>query len=49
MSESENATATCQCGCRSCAYEGFDFIGIDQSAEYVEIAQARIAWAKENV
>ena len=29
--------------------EGFDFIGIEQSAEYVEIAQARIAWAKENV
>ena len=29
--------------------EGFDFIGIDQSAEYVAIAQARIAWAKENV
>ena len=34
---------------KACAYEGFDFIGIDQSAEYVEIAQARIAWAKENV
>jgi site-specific DNA-methyltransferase (adenine-specific) len=29
--------------------EGFDFIGIEQSAEYVEIAQARIAWTKENV
>ena len=28
--------------------EGFDFIGIEQSAEYVEIAKARIAWAKEN-
>ena len=28
--------------------EGFDFIGIDQSAEYVAIAKARIAWAKEN-
>jgi site-specific DNA-methyltransferase (adenine-specific) len=25
--------------------EGFDFIGIDQSAEYVEIAKARIEWA----
>jgi DNA modification methylase len=25
--------------------EGFDFIGIEQSAEYVEIAKARIAWA----
>ena len=34
---------------KACAYEGFDFIGIDQSAEYVEIAKARIAWAKENV
>ena len=27
---------------KACAYEGFDFIGIDQSAEYVEIAKARI-------
>jgi site-specific DNA-methyltransferase (adenine-specific) len=27
---------------KACAYEGFEFIGIDQSAEYVEIAQARI-------
>jgi site-specific DNA-methyltransferase (adenine-specific) len=27
---------------KACAYEGFDFIGIDQSAEYVAIAQARI-------
>ena len=34
---------------KACVYEGFDFIGIDQSAEYVAIAQARIAWAKENV
>jgi len=34
---------------KACAYEGFEFIGIDQSAEYVEIAKARIAWAKENV
>jgi site-specific DNA-methyltransferase (adenine-specific) len=25
--------------------EGFDFIGIEQSAEYVEIAKARIEWA----
>jgi len=30
---------------KACAYEGFDFIGIDQSAEYVEIAQARIDFA----
>jgi len=30
---------------KACAYEGFDFIGIDQSAEYVEIARARIEWA----
>jgi site-specific DNA-methyltransferase (adenine-specific) len=27
---------------KACAYEGFDFIGIEQSAEYVEIAKARI-------
>ena len=27
---------------KACAYEGFNFIGIDQSAEYVEIAKARI-------
>jgi site-specific DNA-methyltransferase (adenine-specific) len=30
---------------KACAYEGFDFIGIDQSAEYVEIARARINFA----
>jgi site-specific DNA-methyltransferase (adenine-specific) len=30
---------------KACAYEGFDFIGIDQSADYVEIAQARIDFA----
>ena len=29
---------------KACAYEGFDFIGIDQSAEYVEIARARIKY-----
>jgi site-specific DNA-methyltransferase (adenine-specific) len=33
---------------KACAYEGFDFIGIDQSAEYVEIAQARIDFALAN-
>lgn len=33
---------------KACAYEGFDFIGIDQSAEYVEIAKARINFALEN-
>jgi site-specific DNA-methyltransferase (adenine-specific) len=27
---------------KACAYEGFDFIGIEQSAEYVASAQARI-------
>lgn len=27
--------------------EGFDFIGIDMTPEYVEIAEARINWAKE--
>ena len=30
---------------KACAYEGFDFIGIEQSAEYVAIAQARIDFA----
>lgn len=30
---------------KACAYENFDFIGIDQSAEYVAIAQARIDFA----
>jgi len=30
---------------KACAYEGFDFIGIEQSAEYVEIARARIFFA----
>jgi site-specific DNA-methyltransferase (adenine-specific) len=33
---------------KACAYEGFDFIGIDQSAEYVKIAQARIDFALAN-
>jgi site-specific DNA-methyltransferase (adenine-specific) len=33
---------------KACAYEGFDFIGIDQSAEYVEIAQARIDFALQD-
>ena len=30
---------------KACVYEGFDFIGIEQSSEYVEIAQARIDFA----
>jgi site-specific DNA-methyltransferase (adenine-specific) len=34
---------------KACVYEGFDFIGIDQSAEYVEIAQARIDFALEEL
>jgi DNA modification methylase len=34
---------------KACAYEGFDFIGIDQSAEYVEIAQARIDFALQEL
>ena len=33
---------------KACAYERFDFIGIDQSAEYVAIAQARIDFAKQD-
>lgn len=28
----------------ACALEGFDFIGIEQNAEYARIADARIAW-----
>jgi site-specific DNA-methyltransferase (adenine-specific) len=32
---------------KACAYENFDFIGIEQSAEYVEIARARIDFAVE--
>ena len=32
---------------KACAYEGFDFIGIDQSIEYVEIAKARIDYVLE--
>ena len=31
---------------KACAYEGFDFIGIEMSAEYIEIAKARIACAQ---
>ena len=31
---------------KACVYEGFDFIGIEQSAEYVEIAKARIEYAR---
>ena len=34
---------------KACAYEGFNFIGIDQSAEYVEIARARINFALDNL
>lgn len=30
---------------KACAYEGFEFIGIEQSSEYVAIAQARIDFA----
>jgi len=33
---------------KACAYEGFDFVGIDQSGEYVAIAQARIDFALAN-
>ena len=33
---------------KACAYEGFDFVGIDQSTEYAEIARARINFALEN-
>jgi site-specific DNA-methyltransferase (adenine-specific) len=30
---------------KGCMYEGFRFIGIDQEAEYVKIAEARIRFA----
>jgi site-specific DNA-methyltransferase (adenine-specific) len=33
---------------KACAYEGFDFIGIDMTSEYVEIARARIAFAEQS-
>jgi site-specific DNA-methyltransferase (adenine-specific) len=33
---------------KACVYESFDFIGIDQSAEYVAIAQARIDFAQSD-
>ena len=33
---------------KACAYVGFDFIGIEQSAEYVEIAKARIAFIEKH-
>ena len=33
---------------KACAYEGFNFIGIDQSAKYVEIAKARIEFVINN-
>ena len=32
---------------KACAYEGFNFIGIEQSAEYLEIAKARIKYAQK--
>ena len=32
----------------ACAYERRDFIGIDQDADYVEIARARIEYAVAN-
>jgi site-specific DNA-methyltransferase (adenine-specific) len=33
---------------KACVYEGFNFIGIDQSSEYVGIARARIEFAVNN-
>jgi site-specific DNA-methyltransferase (adenine-specific) len=32
----------------ACVLEGFDFIGIEQSQEYIEIAKARIEYAQKN-
>lgn len=34
---------------KACVYEGFNFIGIEQSVEYVEIAQARIDFAIKSI
>ena len=34
---------------KGCVYEGFDFVGIEQSPEYIEIARARINFALENL
>lgn len=34
---------------KACVYEGLNFIGIDQSAEYVEIARARIEFAVKDI
>ena len=34
---------------KACVYEGFDFIGIDMTQEYVEIAQARIEHALKDM
>lgn len=34
---------------KACVFEGFNFIGIEQSEEYVKIAEARIAWAEAEV
>ena len=31
---------------KACVLEGFDFIGIDMTAEYIEIAKARIEFAR---
>jgi len=33
---------------KAAIFEGFDFIGIEQSEEYIKIAEARINWVKEN-
>jgi hypothetical protein len=33
---------------KACMYEGFNFIGIEQDAQYVEIARARIDYAMRN-
>lgn len=34
---------------KAAVLEGFDFIGIEQDEHYVEIAQARVAWAEKEV
>jgi len=33
---------------KACVLEGFNFIGIEQDAEYCEIARARIRYAQEH-
>lgn len=33
---------------KACVLEGFNFVGIEMNAEYIEIAKSRIKWAEKN-